>query len=159
MMTAAELIQRAQALGASLWTEGKQLQMDAPVDFPDDLIELLRKHKPAVMEALAGDVQTPPADSLATLLAWASQLAEQDEVLSEPVTYVEAPLRPVSTKRVSDCAARQKMLAQKLAPENARFPAPPGGLRTTCFHLFYFNIKQPSFSRLREKNPDRKDPG
>ncbi|MBI4337353.1 MAG: hypothetical protein HY683_05945 [Chloroflexi bacterium] len=39
------------------------------------------------------------------LLAWASELAERDLVLSLPISYVEAPLRTVTTTRVSWYAA------------------------------------------------------
>jgi hypothetical protein len=35
------------------------------------------------------------------LLAWAAQVAEQDLVLEKPVTYVEKPLRTITTQRVS----------------------------------------------------------
>lgn len=38
---------------------------------------------------------------LERLLSWASQLAEQDIELPRPVTYVEAPLRSVTTTRIS----------------------------------------------------------
>ena len=36
-----------------------------------------------------------------TLLAWAAQLAEQDVVLTSTVSYVEAPMRTITTERVS----------------------------------------------------------
>jgi len=40
------------------------------------------------------------------LLAWASELAEQDLVLEKPVSFVEAPRRTLTTERVSEKAAR-----------------------------------------------------
>ena len=52
MTNAAELIHRCQSLGASVWVEDKGLQLDAPTDFPDELIGLLRENKAAVLEHL-----------------------------------------------------------------------------------------------------------
>jgi hypothetical protein len=49
------------------------------------------------------------------LLAWASELAEQEVVLPKPLTYVEAPLRTITTKHISRYAAiylRSLLLAQ-----------------------------------------------
>ena len=43
---------------------------------------------------------------LRSLLAWASELAEQDVVLPEPISYIEAPRRTVTTEEVSRYAAR-----------------------------------------------------
>jgi hypothetical protein len=39
------------------------------------------------------------------LLAWASELAEKGTILAEPVTFIEAPLRRISTIRVSHHAS------------------------------------------------------
>lgn len=46
------------------------------------------------------------SEYMTSLLSWASELAEQDLVLSHPVSYIEAPLRIINTQRVSFCAAR-----------------------------------------------------
>ncbi len=57
------------------------------------------------MRVLTGNTSSPVSISPPSLLAWASELAEKDLVLSSPVTYIEAPLRKVTTKRISWYAA------------------------------------------------------
>lgn len=54
------------------------------------------------------------------LLAWASELAEQELELDTPVEYVEAPLRRVSTTRVSCYAAHylKTIVAARLYQEH-----------------------------------------
>jgi hypothetical protein len=105
VMDALELISQAQSLGTRIWRDGEHLELDAPADFPEELVELLRSHKAAVLQSLAGDGWQPSVCDIPQLLAWASELAEQEVVLPEPVTYVEAPLRTISTPRVSYYAA------------------------------------------------------
>ncbi len=101
MTTADQLLRRANSLGARIWADGERLELDAPADFPDELIGLLRDHKSAVLRALTGNTSSPVGKSPSKLLAWASELAEKDLVLSSPVTYIEAPLREVTTDRIS----------------------------------------------------------
>jgi hypothetical protein len=120
MTTVDQLLRRANSLGARLWAEGERLELDAPADFPDELIELLREHKTAVLMVLTGNTCTPVGTSLSELLAWASELAERDVVLPEPVSYVEVPLRTVSTRRVSWYVAHylKTISAARLYQEN-----------------------------------------
>ena len=37
-------------MGARLWVQGDGLELDAPADFPEELVELLRMHKPEILE-------------------------------------------------------------------------------------------------------------
>jgi hypothetical protein len=104
-MDALELINQAQSLGARIWRDGEHLELDAPADFPEELVELLRCHKAAVLQALAGKGRKHSVYEIPRLLAWASELAEQELVLPRPVTYVETPLRTITTPRVSYYAA------------------------------------------------------
>ena len=41
---------------------------------------------------------------MASLLAWAAELAEQELVLPDPVSHAERPFRAITTQRVSECA-------------------------------------------------------
>ena len=92
------LVERARALGARVWTDdGLSLKVDAPADFPDEMVEELRAAKERLLEAL----RTTPAYPGGTLLAWAAQLAERGLVLDEPIPFHEAPLRPVRITHVS----------------------------------------------------------
>ncbi len=105
MTTADQLLRRANSLGARLWADGERLELDAPADFPDELIGLLRDHKSAVLRVLTGNTSSQVGKNPSKLLAWASELAEKDLTLSSPVTYIEAPLRTVNTERVPWYAA------------------------------------------------------
>ena len=51
--------------------------------------------------AAGGDDEAAKEVAESTVLSWASWLAEQDQSLPGPVTYVEAPLRTVTTQRAS----------------------------------------------------------
>ena len=60
----------------------------------------LRSYKTELLELLTGATAAmQPPD--AALLAWAGGLAEQELCLPDPVTYAEAPMRTVTTARVS----------------------------------------------------------
>ena len=105
MNDATELLERARSLGARLWTnDGIKLEMDAPADFPDALVDELRMRKQALLSALRS---TPPVAARKDLLAWAAGLAEQETVLPEPVHFRESPLRPVWVTHVSRYACDQ----------------------------------------------------
>lgn len=58
------------------------------------------------------------------LLAWAAELAEQDVVLKKPVSFVEAPLRRVTTDRASDHANRylRVVAAARIRQESGGHP-------------------------------------
>lgn len=94
------LLERARSLGARLWThDGIKLEIDAPVDFPNSLVEEIRQSKAALLHALQPDAEG--------LLAWAAQLAERALVLEEPIPFHEAPLRPVCITHVSRYAGER----------------------------------------------------
>jgi len=105
MTTGVDLIRRVQSLGASITIQSGNLVLDAPADFPNEVIALLREHKSNVLQTLARGVGPPPAKDMSGLLAWASELAEKGVELTEPVSFREAPLRTITTDRVSYYAA------------------------------------------------------
>ena len=65
--------------------------------------------EPAVQEDLSSVFQTvegpPHIPKTRDLLPWASELAEQDLVLSAGISFVETPLRTITTEQVSYFAA------------------------------------------------------
>ena len=52
------------------------------------------------------DISDSPSEPVAELLAWASELAQQEIVLEVPVTFAEIPLRMVTTTDASRHALR-----------------------------------------------------
>jgi hypothetical protein len=74
---------------------------------PQEFVSKLREHKEEVLEYLFSQTDTMTEVETASLLAWASELAEQDLVLREPVSFVEEPLRPITIPEVSQYARRQ----------------------------------------------------
>ena len=101
MSEVGELVRKVESLGATLTLYGELLELDVPVDFPDDLMEALRQRKPEVIAHKTRGTDRPLAQGIPALLAWASELAEQDLTLTEPVSYLEATLCTISTQRVS----------------------------------------------------------
>lgn len=105
--------------GVRVTVNGDRLRLVPGSRVPEELAETVRTHKAEVLEFLreAGEPietglgpdarggQEPPISSDPNLLAWASELAEQDLTLPERISYVEAPLRPITTERVSHYAA------------------------------------------------------
>ena len=68
----------------------------------DPLIERAEASQVQVdFSALGLKVDEPHIPTIPDLLAWASELGEQNLVLPARVTYVEAPLRTITTERVS----------------------------------------------------------
>lgn len=74
--------------------------------------------------AYPGPVPDTVSPDAASLLAWASELAEQDLVLPEPVRFIEEPLRPISIKDVSEYILRHLRFIA-----HARFQQRIGGTR------------------------------
>lgn len=92
MTTALELVRKARALGATLSTDGDRLELDVPVDFPDDLVEELRAHKASILSFLVLPEEVRP------VVAWAAWLVERipgDEV---EIQFQETPHRAVRLK-------------------------------------------------------------
>lgn len=110
-MTLRALLEDLQAKDICLKVVDDKLWIDAPKGkLTPDLRDVLQRHKSDLVAYLRGTPTTAMKAPLAELesqqlLAWASELAEQELVLPEPVTYVEAPLRAVTTQRVSYYAA------------------------------------------------------
>ena len=105
-MIAEELLQRARAAGLTVERVGPRLLYKPKEGAPGALIDELRVHKGRIIGYLEGEVRTRPKCSVAALLAWAGELAQKEEVLPEPVTFVEAPKRTISTDSISWLAAR-----------------------------------------------------
>ena len=97
------IIERAKELGVTLRADGGTLRYYPKSRTPDDLVDALRQHKEEVLAYLAKDSASGPA---ASLLGWASELAQQDVVLDAPITFVETPLRNLTTAEVSTWVAR-----------------------------------------------------
>ena len=72
---------------------------------PEDFVTVLRTNKNEVLHYLSGESKAQP-EPMEEILGWAWELAESDVVLEAPVTYVETPLRRLTTVRVSEHAAR-----------------------------------------------------
>ena len=124
-MNAPEIVQQAQELGISLVLRGDRILYTPKSRTPVELVAALREHKQELVRYLSqqeeyasgmpvqdpgisrnSDSQEPVAKAETHhLLAWASELAEQDVVLPKPLTYVEAPLHTITTERVPHYAA------------------------------------------------------
>ena len=110
-MTTEELLRQARARGADFQVlESGRISVQAPSPLPDAMMVELRQHKAAILALLA-----PPNsdcdDATAAVLAWAAQAAEEGLTLSEPVQFLETPLRPFSTAEVgSYCREKLKFL-------------------------------------------------
>jgi hypothetical protein len=102
-MGAAEMIHTLESLGISVQAEGSKLLLEPGSLVPADLIPQIRLYKSEILELLAAP--DPSDDAAARLIAWARELAEQCMVLSQPVTFVETPLRTITTVRVSHHAS------------------------------------------------------
>ena len=121
-MTPESILQRATHLGISLSVRGDRILYAPKSQTPREFVVILQDHKAQLLEYLTRTVDESlasctPDEQRPThgtdvecdtsgrergpLLAWAAQVAEQDVVLEKPVTYVEAPLRRITTKRVS----------------------------------------------------------
>jgi hypothetical protein len=67
-MTAAEALRVARAAGVTVTGDGQSLSLVASTEPPADLLDLLRQHKPAIIEQLQCDA-TAWADAITTRLA------------------------------------------------------------------------------------------
>jgi hypothetical protein len=110
-MTLRALLEDLPAKDICLKVVDDKLWIDAPKGkLTPDLRDILRRHKTDLMAYLRG-IATATREVALTelesqkLLAWASQLAEQELVLPEPIAYQETPLRIITTPRVSYHAA------------------------------------------------------
>jgi hypothetical protein len=120
MMEPETLIHSCIECGATLVPDGYQLRVKGWSKLTPELKEALRERKSEVLEHLKEEiaqslasftfagltVSEPHLPTTPDLLAWASELAEQDLRLTEPISYIETPLRTITTERVSYYAAR-----------------------------------------------------
>ena len=93
---AVALLSRALELGILLRVEEDWIVYRPKSGAPEEFVIELRENKNAVLHLLRRREQ---------LLNWASRLAEEGLELPVKITYEEAPLRIISTTRVSDSAA------------------------------------------------------
>ena len=101
----AVLITRAEAKGAALRIRMGQVEVRGLERLPKQLAEDLRTHQAEVREHLSRQETVSVPEEVAHLLAWASELAEQELILERSVTYVETPARTVTTDQASWYAA------------------------------------------------------
>jgi hypothetical protein len=114
------ILQQARDLGITLRLAGGQIQYGPKFLATDDFVQTLRQYKAEVLEylreedvarikvdlsALGIKADDPHIPTAIDLVAWAMELAEQNLVLAEVVSYVEAPLRTITTEKVSRYAA------------------------------------------------------
>ena len=98
-MHAEAIVRRAAGLGITLSVVGNRIRYEPRSATPEDLVEALRSHKPEVIDYL--DQRSASITPDEALLTWAHELAEHEVVLTEPLVYVETPLRTVTTDRIS----------------------------------------------------------
>jgi hypothetical protein len=97
-MGAAEVIETLQGLGVSVKAKGGKLLLEPGSKVPPSLVAEIRQHKQEILELLAEPL--PTDNSTALLLSWASRAAESGLVVTEPVHFLETPLRPYTTTAV-----------------------------------------------------------
>lgn len=100
-MRSATLIAELKRCGARLEVFGDRLRVQAPKGaIRSELKAALEEHKRELLVLLGS------SDQRAGLLAWASELGEQDIVLERPTSFVEKPRVPVQVQEVSKYARR-----------------------------------------------------
>jgi hypothetical protein len=123
-MNAQWILEQARVLGITLWVMDNRIFYTPKSQAPVEFVETLRQHKQELLNHLSqqpdvdpqcctqnpqnpqkSDAETSPVEPVAPetehLLAWAAELAEQELVLPRAVRYIEAPLRTITTQRVS----------------------------------------------------------
>lgn len=99
------LIAQAERKGAAFPVREGQVEVRGLERVPDELAEELHVRKGDVLKHLSGQEKQITSEETSHLLAWATELTEQGLELAAPVQYVDAPLRKVTTMRVSWYAA------------------------------------------------------
>lgn len=99
-MEANSIVERARLLGVTLTAAGDKIHYAPKSRAPPDLVEALCSNKRDVLLYLNKELDDKTCERK-KLLSWAARLAEENLLLSEPVTYAEAPLRTVTTFRIS----------------------------------------------------------
>ena len=65
-MKTGNLLREVQSHGGTIWTEGSQLELRIPDNFPEALIEALREHKAELLAVL----RWPPPDAANLVVRW-----------------------------------------------------------------------------------------
>ena len=114
-----ELLERIYRLGVSMTLDGDDIVLKPGDKVPAGMLPELKVHKTALVRHLRRlhEVSTQER-TRAQLLAWASELVNNDVVTESPVTFNETPLRPVRTTRISFYARQYLQLVA--AVESAR---------------------------------------
>ena len=101
----AVLISRAERRGAAFRVREGQVEVCGLDRLPEELIDELQGQKAKVLRHLSHSERLATSKGHAHLFSWATELAEMDMVLFDPVRYTEAPERIVTTRQASWYAA------------------------------------------------------
>jgi len=93
------LITRAESKGAALRVRGAQLEVWGLERLSADLVNELKDRKSDLVKRLVD--RDAKGQGTARLLAWASELAEQDLAVETPVRFTDVPRHSVSTMHPS----------------------------------------------------------
>ena len=107
---AASIVRQVEEHGIRLSVVGDRIRYSPKSQTPAELLDALRAHKDEVLAYLSGLSVDPSPDDTASLLSWASELAEKNAELKEPIRYVEAPLTEVTTVYLSEHARHHLQL-------------------------------------------------
>ena len=100
MSYVSQLINEARYLGAQFGVKNERVTISARVPLPASLVEKLREHRSEVQAILETGKELSHVE-IADLMAWAWELSEQYLDLTNPVRYLEAAERTITTERVS----------------------------------------------------------
>lgn len=103
-MDPATILDRLHSLGVAVSVLGDKLRLVPGSMVPPDLAGAVREAKGEVLAYLIDESHVPVMVDTSRLLAWASELAEQEIVLAEPVSFIETSLRTIITERISEKA-------------------------------------------------------
>ena len=121
------ILDRARVLGLTLTVSQGKIRYAPMSCTPVDFLRILQENKQELLAFLSREQDLSPGrctqnpqnpqnsrelqnlrqrsgpdlDTPAELLAWATELSNRDIELASPVTYIEAPLRRITTARVS----------------------------------------------------------
>ncbi len=110
-MEAAQVVEALVSLRISVRARGDKLLLEPGSKVPPELVPDLRRCKLEILQLLTAPPPSFDYDT-AHLLAWAAHAAEVGLTLSEPVNFLETPLRPYTTAEVGRyCRDRLRCLA------------------------------------------------
>ncbi len=100
-LDAASIVREVEERGIRLSVVDGKIRYSPKSQTPEELLDALKARKDQVLAYLSGRRVIPSSNETASLLAWASELADRELVLCRPLKYIEAPLRKIRTERVS----------------------------------------------------------